>query len=310
MYANGANDEEFGALMSVAEARRLSPLHKQVYFVKRWDSLKRQEVWSVQTSIEGLRVIAERTGKYDGADLPEFEYRKDGSLLCCTVRVYRKDRTRAIVSKVFFDEAVQYTKDGNPTSFWKRMPHRMLAKCAESDALHRAFPEDMATGEDPYDADAEAETPPTAREVAAAVEVTHKPQPAPAKVASAPAPKPAAAPAPVAKLDPAPTPPPAPPPAPVDEPLPPEASVADAEFEEDPPHGSDDDLSSLILPFQTGKWVGKTVADLNSQAIAQAFFKGFRDVASQTNDETVREEKLMWAARVQKWAERNGWSVG
>jgi len=310
MFAGGASDEEFGALMSVAEARRLSPLHKQVYFVKRWDSVKRQEVWSVQTSIEGLRVIAERTGKYDGSDLPVFEYKKDGSLLSATVAVYRKDRPRPIFSKVFFDEAVQFTRDGAPTSFWKRMPHRMLAKCAESDALHRAFPEDMALGEDPYDADMDA----AVVSAQAAVLADERPAPKPAPVEQVKTPKPAPVerkPAAAAPPPPPPPPPPAPAPEPEPEeepePMPPPAAegVVDAEFDEAP-----EEVGSLVLPFETGKWVGKLVRDLNNEALVQAFYKGFRDVADKTSDDAVRAEKSLWANRVAAWAAENGWTVG
>ena len=32
----------------------------------------------------------------------------------------------------------------NPNSFWRRMPHLMLAKCAEAQALRRGWPEDLA----------------------------------------------------------------------------------------------------------------------------------------------------------------------
>jgi phage recombination protein Bet len=129
--------------MEIARARRLNPLLRQIHFVRRWDSGKGREVWSTQVSIDGLRAIAERTGRYDGQDEPEF-VEKDGRLLCCKVRVYRKDWTRPVVGVAYWDEYVQLTKDKRPTSFWSRMPHVMLAKCAEALALRKAFPEDMS----------------------------------------------------------------------------------------------------------------------------------------------------------------------
>jgi phage recombination protein Bet len=142
-YANGASEQEFAVLMEIACARRLNPLLRQIHFVKRWDNQRRREVWSAQASIDGLRAIAERTGRYDGQDEPEY-VEKDGQVVACKVRVYRKDWSRPVVGVAHWEEYVQTTKDGSVTAFWKRMPHVMLAKCAESIALRKAFPEDMA----------------------------------------------------------------------------------------------------------------------------------------------------------------------
>ena len=145
-FANGANDSEFAVLMEVAKTRRLNPLMRQIHFVKRWTP--RGDVWSVQVSIDGLRAIAERTGLYAGQDEPEFTEEEDGSLKCCKVRVYRKDWPRAAVGVAYFAEYVQTTRDKQtgkvrPNEMWGRMPHTMLAKCAEALALRKAFPEDM-----------------------------------------------------------------------------------------------------------------------------------------------------------------------
>jgi phage recombination protein Bet len=142
-FANGASAQEFAVLLEIAKVRRLNPLLRQIHFVKRWDRDKGREVWSTQVSIDGLRAIAERTGKYDGQDEPEFMER-DGRIVGCKVRVYRKDWTRPAVGVAYWSEYVQTKKDGNPTQFWSRMPHVMIAKCAEALALRKAFPEDMS----------------------------------------------------------------------------------------------------------------------------------------------------------------------
>lgn len=143
MYAPGANESEFGALIAIAEARGLNPLLKQVYFVKRWDSNKRAETWAVQGSIDGLRAIAQRTGLYDGQDEPEFEYEAGGAIRLARVKVYRKDWARPAVGVARWSEYAQTKKDGGLTSFWLTKGHVMLAKCAEALGLRKAFPEDM-----------------------------------------------------------------------------------------------------------------------------------------------------------------------
>ena len=154
-YANGCSDAEFAVLMEIAKARRLNPLMRQIHFISRWDGEKRRLVWSAQVAIDGLRAIAERTGLYHGQDKPEFVYAEDGTLESCEVRVYRKDWPRPSVGVAWWSEYVQTTRDKvtgqvRPSAMWAKMPRTMLAKVAESLALRRAFPEDMAAlyGED------------------------------------------------------------------------------------------------------------------------------------------------------------------
>lgn len=148
-FANGASDQEFAVLLEVARARRLNPLLRQIHFVQRWDSDKGRSVWAAQVSIDGLRAIAERTGLYAGQDEPEFVELPDGTLKLCKVRVWRKDWPRPAVGVAYWAEYVQSIRDRatgkfRPAAMWGRMPHTMLAKCAESLALRKAFPEDMA----------------------------------------------------------------------------------------------------------------------------------------------------------------------
>ena len=149
-FANGANEQEFGVLMEVAKARRLNPLMRQIHFVSRWDSQKSRNVWATQVSIDGLRAIAERTGIYAGQDEPEFVESPDGAIKCCKVRVYRKDwGDRAAVGVAYWNEYVQTYREKSSgkevvTPMWRKMPHVMIAKCAEAIALRKAFPEDMS----------------------------------------------------------------------------------------------------------------------------------------------------------------------
>lgn len=149
-FANGATEAEFSALVEVAQKRNLDPFKREIFFVKRWDASKGREVWATQVSIDGLRLMAERSGLYDGQDEPVFEYGSNPAIpLLCRVRVYRKDWTRPAVGVARWEEYVQTTRDKQsgqtrPNTMWAKMGHTMLAKCAEALAIRKAFPESAA----------------------------------------------------------------------------------------------------------------------------------------------------------------------
>jgi phage recombination protein Bet len=201
-FLGGATKDEATVLLEIVKRRRLDPFSRQVYFVKRWDAAKREEVWAIQTSIDGLRSIAERTGKYDGQDEPV--YGEDDAGKFCKVKVYRKDwsASRAAVGVAYEREFIQKKKDGTVTSFWARMPRLMLAKCAEALAIRKAFPEDtggLYISEEMGETTAQAEAapvhpaPPPPPQLAAAkvveaevVKEPAKPEPPPKRATPAP----------------------------------------------------------------------------------------------------------------------------
>jgi len=136
----GASKSEANALLTIAEARGLNPILGECYFVKRWDSSTESTKWAVQASIDSFRIKAEQTGLYAGQDEPEFEHDANGLVALARVKVWRKDWPRACVGVARYSEYVQTTRKGDPTKFWRQMPHNQLAKCAEALALRKAFP--------------------------------------------------------------------------------------------------------------------------------------------------------------------------
>lgn len=137
--AVGSTNDELALFLNQCKRTGLDPLTRQIYFMKRGGKM------TIQTSIDGFRVIAERSGDYAGQDEPEFIYEgMDKTLICVKVRVYRfRGETRycAAVGVAFMSE---YKPQQGQDFMWTKMPHTMLAKVAEALALRKAYPQDLS----------------------------------------------------------------------------------------------------------------------------------------------------------------------
>lgn len=139
--AKGATDAEFRMLVHLANKYGLDPLSREIWCVKYGSSPA-----AIYCGRDGFLTVAHKSGQFDGMSEGKFEKDDNGEILSCTVSVHRKDMKHPITATVYMSE---YTTGRN---MWKKMPHVMLLKVAESTALRKAFhvhglysPEEMST---------------------------------------------------------------------------------------------------------------------------------------------------------------------
>lgn len=127
----------------IAACRRtgLDPTAKQIYAAQMGGK------WTVLIGIDGMRLVAQRTGQYDGQDPIEWLATEGGqwttvppkSPFAARVRIYRKGVGRPLEQTVTFAEFGSNAK-GN----WEKRPSHMLGIRAESHGFRRAFPMELA----------------------------------------------------------------------------------------------------------------------------------------------------------------------
>jgi phage recombination protein Bet len=139
------------AFLQHCQRTGLDPIARQIYSIAR--KSKGQLKWQIQISIDGARLVAERSGQYEGQTTPEFTadgitwtqvWLSNEPPKAARVGVYRRGFRDALYAVALWDAYVQTNYKGEVTDMWRKMGPLMLAKCCEMLALRKAFPQDLS----------------------------------------------------------------------------------------------------------------------------------------------------------------------
>jgi len=159
--------DQFAVFMHAVNSYRLDPFSNQIHAVLRNcnEGTQQQPKWvtkmTVQTGIDGYRLIADRTKCYAGNDDPVFDDERAPKRATVTVYKIVGNIRCPFTASARWD---QYYPGDRQGSMWKKMPPLMLGKVAEALALRKAFPAELSglyTSEEMQQADREVvEVPP------------------------------------------------------------------------------------------------------------------------------------------------------
>ncbi len=142
--ASQLTQEEKLQFIEIAQAFHLNPFRREIHVAIYGEGEYRR--MSIVVGYQVYLDRAERTGQLDGW---RAWVEGQGEDMKALVEIHRKDWRSPFVHEVYWKEAVQRKRDGQPTSFWTKMPKFQLKKVAISQGFRLAFPSEL--GGMPYD---------------------------------------------------------------------------------------------------------------------------------------------------------------
>jgi phage recombination protein Bet len=150
----GANPSSIKMVMGYCRAAGLDPMQKPVHIVPMWDKNTKSMRDVIMPGVNLYRTQAMRSGECAGVSEPEFGPDVTAELAgvdvtfpqWCRVTVKRRLPTGEMVdftAREFWLEnyATAGRDSAAPNAMWKKRPYGQIAKCAEAQALRKAFPE-------------------------------------------------------------------------------------------------------------------------------------------------------------------------
>lgn len=146
---SGANQGDLAVFFHQCKRTGLDPFARQIYMIAR------QGKQTIQTGIDGFRLIARRSTDHTSGTLgyedtlwadPNGAWHDvwlwDTPPAAAKVTVVRNGQRFPAIAR--FMEYAGRKRDGNLNQMWSTKPALMLEKCAEALALRKAFPQDLS----------------------------------------------------------------------------------------------------------------------------------------------------------------------
>lgn len=131
---------ELAVFLHFCQRTGLDPFARQIYMIPRGGK------YTIQASIDGLRLVANRSGNYGGQDTQWCGedgkwvdvWLSDKPPVAARAAVYYKDSPHPVYA------VAKFSSYNAGSAIWQKMPDLMIAKCAEALALRKAFPQDLS----------------------------------------------------------------------------------------------------------------------------------------------------------------------